>query len=65
MGCRTSWRKKIEEARHRSDSTVKTDQGVKDENNKANRQLKAELLEALDLTVTEQLNSMFNELLDN
>ncbi len=30
----------------------------------ANRQLKAELLEALDSTVTEQLNSMFNELLD-
>ncbi len=30
----------------------------------ANRQLKAELLEALDSTLTEQLNSMFNELLD-
>ncbi len=43
-----------------------TDQEVKGEDNvqEANKQLKAELLEALDSTVTEQVNSMFKELLD-
>ncbi len=63
-GLRNELEKLTEEARQRSDSTVKTDQEVKDEDNEANRQLKAELLEVLDSTVTEQVNSMFKELLD-
>ncbi len=60
-GLQNKLEKKTEEARQRTDSTVKTDQGVKDENNEANRQLKAELLEALDPTVTDKLEKKTEE----